>query len=135
MDPIHLEGRITKVDEDRQLVFGWFSVVEELGKAVVDSQGDVISEDELEKAAYDFVLDVRIAGEMHKNIGVGGLVESMVFTKEKQKALGIDLGKVGWFGGFRVTDQAVWGSIKAGKYPSFSIGGLGKRAEDNGDAA
>jgi hypothetical protein len=126
---LNTKSAIVKVDPDQRLVFGWFSVIEENGQPVVDSQGDVIDEVELEKAAYDFVLNARVASEMHKNIGIGDLVESMMFTKEKQKVLGIDLGKVGWWGAFKVSDDAVWESIKKGEYPAFSIGGQAESRE------
>jgi hypothetical protein len=129
MSKFRLLADISKVDAEQQVVFGWFSVVEENGAPVVDSQGDVIAPAELEKAAYDFVLDARVAGEMHKRIGVGRLVESMVFTKEKQDLLGIDLGKIGWWGGFKIDDPEVWDAVKIGKYRAFSIGGRAKQEE------
>ena len=47
-------------------------------------------------------------------------------SKEKQDALGIDLGFVGWWGGFEVHDDAMWAKIKTGEYESFSIGGAGR---------
>lgn len=118
---------VRKIDEDQRLVFGWFSVVEKDGVAVVDDEGDVITPEELEKAAYNFVLKARIAGDRHVRKGVGDLVESIMFTKEKQDALGINLGCVGWFGGFKVSDEDVWDSIRKGDYPMFSIGGKGTR--------
>jgi hypothetical protein len=125
----HLEMQpqdIVKINKDERLVFGWASVVEENGKLVKDTQGDVIPPEVLEKAAYNYVISARMAGERHAKMGVGTLVESMMFTKEKQDALGIDLGKVGWFIGFKMFDDKVWKEIKAGKYPAFSIGGWGK---------
>lgn len=111
------------------MVFGWFSVIEEGGRPVVDTQGDIIAEKELESAAYHFVINTRIAGEMHARKGVGQLIESIVFTKEKQALLGADLGKVGWFGGFHISDAAVWEAIKAGKYTAFSWGGRARTEE------
>ncbi|MCM1497291.1 MAG: XkdF-like putative serine protease domain-containing protein [Clostridium sp.] len=118
---------INKLDDDKRLVFAWASVIEKNGEPVVDLQGDVISSDELEQAVYNYVIDSRDAGEMHFRKGVGTLVESIVFTKEKQEALGIDLGKVGWFVGFKITDDQVWESVKKGKYAMLSIGGRGVR--------
>jgi hypothetical protein len=126
---IMLKGIVVKVDEDRRLVFGWASEVEKAGEAVVDTQDEVIEPDELEKAVYDFVLDARAMGDMHERVGVGRLVESMVFTTEKQKALGIDLGKVGWWLGFKVDDEGVWKRIKEGEIKAFSIGGTARRAD------
>lgn len=118
---------IKKADPDQQLVFGWASVIEKNGVVIIDKQGDVIEPAELEKAAYDFVLYSRDHGDMHQRTGVGQMVESIVFTIEKQQALGIDLGQVGWFVGFKVTDDAFWKRIKAGDLPEFSIGGSAVR--------
>lgn len=118
---------IKKINEDERLVFGWFSVVEKGGKLIKDGEGDHIEPEQLEKAAYNYVLDARIAGDSHVRKGVGQLVESIVFTKEKQEALGIDLGCVGWWGGFHIDDDSVWDKIKKGEYPMFSIGGTGTR--------
>lgn len=126
-DHIILTGSISKVDPDKRLVFGWITVAEEGGKTVIDKQEDVISSDEMEKMAYNFVLHCRQAGEMHEKIGVGKLVESIVFTKEKQEALGVDLGLTGWWAGFKVSDDHVWDKVKKGDYKAFSIHGKGIR--------
>lgn len=116
---------IEKIDEDQQLVFGWAYVSEVNGETFVDSHGDSISEEELEKAFYDYVIHARNAGEMHIDKRVGTLVECMVFTKEKQKALGIDLGKVGAWVGFKL-NQETYQKVKSGEYPQLSIGGLAR---------
>ena len=120
---------IAKADADQQLIFGWASVVEEGGRLIVDKQGDAILPEDLEKAAYDFVLYARQHGEMHKTLGTGRLVESMVFTTEKQAALGIDLGKVGWWVGFKGDNAGTWAAHKRGALPEFSIGGSARRVE------
>lgn len=115
---------------DEQLVFGWLSVsVNKAGELIEDSQGDIIEPHELEKAAYDFTLFSRQAGEMHERIGIGKLVESMVFTVEKQQALGIPEGvlPVGWWVGFKIDDTDTWAKVKSGELSAFSIGGKGQR--------
>jgi len=114
---------VRKMEPDRQLIFGWASVVEKAGVPVIDSQGDIIPVHELEEAAYDFVLHSRQHGDMHNQVGVGRLVESMVFTVEKQAALGINLGMVAWWTGFRVDSPECWAAHKRGDRPEFSIGG------------
>jgi len=129
---IQIEGTVAKLDDEKQLVFGWASVVEENGEPVTDLQGDQIDESEMEKMAYSFVVDSRVGGVMHKRDGerpiqVAKLVESIAFTKDKQEALGVDLGKVGWWVGFKVTDDEVWDKIKKGNYSGFSIHGRGRR--------
>lgn len=131
-EDVGLSAQITKIDVEKQIVFGWFSIIEEGGEQVVDKQGSIIDIDTLEEAAYDFVINARVGGEMHVNKGVGTLVESMVFSSEKQEALGINLGKVGWWGGMKITDQEVWNKIKEGEYTAFSIGGRGRRVPVEG---
>lgn len=122
-----LPFEIAKAEPDQQLIFGWASIVEKDGYLVIDKQGDVILPEDLEKAAYDFALNARAQGDMHTTTGVGRMIESMVFTKEKQKALGIDLKKVGWWIGFKVDNPDVWALHKSGQRPEFSIGGKGVR--------
>lgn len=123
---------IKKMDDSQHLVFGWLSVaIDERGVPIQDSYDDIIPVDELEQAAYDFVLYSRAAGEMHDLIGVGRLVESMVFTEEKIEALGIPEGilPIGWWVGFYIDDPEVWAKIQSGEYAAFSIGGSAVREE------
>lgn len=125
------KGTIAKVDEDKRLVFGWANIIkDEQGQLLLDRQDDFIdSEDELEKAAYKYVLNSRDGGEMHVRKGVSTMVESVVLTKEKQAALGIPEGTVptGWWIGFKVTDDRVWDQVKKGDYVGFSVHGTGQR--------
>lgn len=122
---------IKKFAPEQQLIFGWASIVEKNGALVVDKQGDIILPGDLERAAYDFTLTSRQQGDMHKTVGVGRLVESVVFTKEKQEAMGITLpdGVVGWWVGFKVDNEELWAAHKRGERPEFSIGGAGHRVE------
>ena len=68
---------------------------------------------------------------MHERGGVATLVESVVFTEEKQRAMGIPEGTlpVGWWIGFKVLDADVWEKVKDGTYSMFSIEGEAERAE------
>jgi 2'-5' RNA ligase/predicted GNAT family acetyltransferase len=118
--------QITKSSDEQRRVFGWASVSEIDGKEIVDHHRDIISTKDMEEMAYRFA-EVRTGGEMHDTMGVSTLIESMVFTKEKQEALGVDLGMVGWWVGFQVTDTETWKRVKNGELRSFSIGGRGFR--------
>jgi hypothetical protein len=119
-----LRADIAKVDDGRRLVFGWGNVTTVGGRLVKDLQDDVIPTDELEDAAYRFVLNVREAGDVHmRRTGIGKLVESVFFSAEKQRAIGIDLGFEAWWLGFRIDDDTVWAKVRSGTYKSFSIGG------------
>lgn len=125
------ECRIEKLDLDKQLAFGWASIgTTKDGQVVDDRQGDVLDQvDEIEKAAYDFVVDCRDSGEMHVRKGVGTMVESFVSTPEKWEKMGIPTGvlPIGWWVGFKVSDPGVWEKVKKGEYKMFSVHGRGKR--------
>ena len=132
--PSTLTFKITKVDEDQNLVFGWLSIIEKDGVPVVDRQGHVIDEATLEAAAYDMVLNGCDAGEMHERIGIGeGLIECMMFTKEKQDEMKIDLGFVGLWVGYKI-DNTAMAKVKAGDLRAFSLGGYAV-LEDMAEAA
>ena len=123
---------IYKSDDDRRLVFGWASIaIRANGTQIEDWQGDMIDPEDLEEAVYEYVLEFRDAGEEHISSlrKKGKLVESVVFTKEKMKAMGIPEGIVpeGWWIGFKVQDDEAWAKVKSGQYSMFSIEGSGVR--------
>lgn len=123
---------VSKVDQEQRMVFGWASVSAVDGKLIVDKQDDVIPPEELEKGAYDFVLYSRDHGDMHTRRDVGKLVESVVFTPEKE-ACGLiaknEKGETihGWWCGWKIFDDAMWSDYRAGRRPEFSIGGRASR--------
>lgn len=124
--------KIEKSEDDKMLAFGWANIaVTEGGEQIEDYHEDLIDPEELEQAAYSFVELYREGGEMHERGGCAVLVESMVFTKEKQSALGIAEGTLpeGWWIGFKVTDTDVWDKVKSGEYSMFSIEGEAIREE------
>lgn len=123
---------IFKADEDKRLVFGWASISVTIdGQELEDRQHDIIDPEELEEAAYEYVLDFRDAGEEHIETmrKRGRLIESCVFTKEKQRAIGIPEGSIpiGWWVGFKIDDDAAWQRVKSGMYKMFSIEGRANR--------
>lgn len=125
---------IYKADDDKRLIFGWGSVaIRTDGEQVVDLQNDLIDPEDLEEAVYEYVLDFRDGGEEHipKLRKKARLVESVVFTKEKMKAMGIPEGTVpeGWWLGFYIDDDEAWKKVKNGTYQMFSIEGQGIREE------
>lgn len=121
------------VQEDRCLAFGWGSVISDgdTHGADLDCQGDEITEDDVEKAFYDFAVESRQADDMHDWSEGGPLVECMVFTKEKEK-LGLMAknadGKpmYGAWVGFRLRPD-IFAKVKSGEYKGWSIGGSGVR--------
>lgn len=123
---------VYKVDSDKRFVFGWASVsITVEGEQLEDRQKDMIDPDVLEEAAYDYVLHFRDTGEEHISTmrKKGKLVESCVFTAEKQKAMGIPEGilPIGWWIGFKIDDDDAWERVKNGTYKMFSIEGKAER--------
>ncbi len=123
---------ILKSEGDKRLVFGWASVcVSVNGERIRDKQDDIIAPQELEAAAYEYVLGFRGAGEEHLpgKRQKARLVESCVLTEEKQRAIGIPVGTVpvGWWVGFYVDDDEAWEKVKDGTYKMFSIEGTASR--------
>lgn len=126
--------KIMKSDDEKRLAFGWASVSMRVdGEVIEDWQKDIVEPEELENAAYEFVLLYREGGEMHERGGAAVLVESVVFTEEKMQAIGIPAGilPVGWWIGFKVLDEDVWEKVKDGTYPMFSIEGEAERVQVN----
>jgi 8-oxo-dGTP pyrophosphatase MutT (NUDIX family) len=123
---------IFKTDDDKRLVFGWASIsITVDGEQLEDRQKDIIDPEDLEEAAYEYVLNFRDTGEEHISTmrKKGKLVESCVFTAEKQKAIGIPKGTlpIGWWIGFKIEDDAAWARVKNGTYKMFSIEGKANR--------
>lgn len=126
-------GEFTKMDSDKRQVFGWASVVEIDGQPVVDRQGDWITPDDIEKAAYEYVLKSRKGGHQHKRDGdqpfhAADMIESFVVTPEKIEKMGLPKDTpVGWWVGYKVHDDEAWSKVKKGEITGFSIHGRGKR--------
>lgn len=133
MDQVRLDGTFTKLDVDKRLAFGWAYVTEEDGQVSVDHSGDFIDKaalPDLEDAAYEYVLVSREADEMHQTFeGIAKIVESFMLTPEKAESMGIVTKRFGWWIGFHVSDEVVWGKVKDGTYAGFSIRGVGDREE------
>jgi len=126
-----LEFRIVAKNAEQRRVFGWFSVTKDReGRQIVDLQKDVIFDDDLEEAAYDFVKQFRAGGEMHEGRAPNELIASLVFTDEIKKALEIPPGTMpnGWFGGFEVP-APTFQKVKEGNRLMFSIEGEADREE------
>lgn len=126
---------ISKVDDEQQIVFGWGSVTSVNGDPVVDYEGDIIQDSDLEKAVYDFMV-VPKHDEMHKrNVPDSNIVESLVVTDEKLVKMFPEVdpttivGKRGWWLGVKVNDPEVFAKHKDGTYTGFSIVGTARREE------
>jgi len=119
---IKKEFPILKRDDDKQLVTG---VV--LEPEVEDAHGDVISVEEVEKAAHNFMRESRVIGLQHKEQGPAEVVESFI-TKEEMNIGGEKVVKGAWVMTVKVHDVDIWKAVKSGEFTGFSIGGTGMRS-------
>lgn len=134
------EGEFSKVNEDKRQVFGWCSLTKVDGEPVVDRQGDYIPLEEVEKSAYQYVVNSRKGGDMHKRDGdlpihASDMIESFVVTPEKLQQMGLEENALphGWWVGFKVNNDDLWEEVKKGDKIHFSIHGKGKRVEKSLD--
>jgi len=130
------EVEIAKIDPYKHQVFGWAQVANWDGEEVHDRQGDVVSIEELEKAAYNYVLDVRVGGDQHGRVAksdigprqTSTLIESMVFTPEKIEKMGLPADfPQGWWVGYKVHDEQAWDDIINKRRTGLSVHGTGRR--------
>lgn len=128
------KGELSSVNKEHKTAYGWAYVCKKGSSVVEDHSGDTWDIKEVEKTAHEFVLECRVGGESHIVKGGAELVESMVFSRELQDALEIDIKKdgesvEGWFVGFRINDEELLQKVETGELPMFSIGGTGIREE------
>lgn len=120
-------AKIVKIDNDEHLVFGWANVaVRKDGTEVVDSHDHHIPSEDLEYAAYVYVLKFREGDEMHTEEVKAHLVESFYVTPEKLEKMGLPSDSLpqGWWVGFYIEDDELWTRVKNGTYRMFSIAGV-----------
>lgn len=133
-ETFEISAEVVKVDEELGIVFGWGSVTKINGETLVDIQGDIIEDHELERAVYDFMVAPK-HDEMHERIVPDSqIVESTVITDEKlqkmfPEAEALPPGKRGWWLGVKINDPEVLAKHKDGTYTGFSITGTAKREE------
>lgn len=115
---------ILKVDAERRQV-GGYALVPDLP----DWQGDILSKEAVEKAAYNFLKNLS-----HRNqLGQGSGLEHVQFEgigypiESFMDRDGIHGVKDGWFLKTQVVKDDVWADVKKGLIVGYSIGGKGTR--------
>lgn len=104
--------------EEKRIVYG---VVME--PEVVDAHGDIVGEDEIEKAAHAYMMKSQTIGVQHSKIAKSVYpIESYIAPTDIE---GIKKGS--WVMAVKVADDEIWKSIKDGSITGFSIGGYGLR--------
>lgn len=116
------EMEIIKLDKQKQIVYGVFLVPEK-----ADHDGDVISIEDIEKVAHDFLVEYRTIDEMHKTIIAAQIVESGIAWQDGLEYYGKTLKQGTWFGAIKINDRDVWDKVLSGEYKAFSVRIAGTR--------
>ena len=122
-------GEVTKMDDDQRIVYGYASVISKDGEPIVDRQGDIITAEELEKAASEFMLGMRHGKTMHKGDPTTTIIHSFPMTNETKKAYQIESPLEAWLIAVKVHDDETWDAVKKGELKDFSIGGKAQRRD------
>lgn len=118
-DTIKVE--IKKADKAKRIVYG---VV--LRPNMFDSQGDIMTPEDVEKAAHLYMERARKLGQRHKKEILGVVLESYIAPVSFELGSG-KVEKDDWVLVTRVDDDDVWSKVESGEYDSYSVGGLGIR--------
>lgn len=121
---------LCKVEDAEDSTFVWGPV---LVPEKVDKQGDVISKEEIEDAAHDFLEDGGRPGLLHK-VMLGNrdvaVVESGLLRRPYTVAKG-DILPIGtWMIGMRVYNERIRKLVISGELTGYSIGGQGVGIEE-----
>lgn len=117
---------LVNTNDEQRLVYGVVLVPEEY-----DSQGDIISEEEIQAAAHDFwkryKTDQAGIGLMHKRV-IRGVepVESYITTSD-EVINGTPIKKGSWILVSKVHSDEVWNKIKSGALTGYSVAGKALR--------
>lgn len=133
------KAEVAGVSDSLGLVFGWAVVCKVNGEDYFDFQDDHIPEEAMLDAATDFMLNSRIAGEMHQYqvnsdekdldpVVKGTVVFAWPMTGEIAKAMDIGTKNTGLMIAMKPSNPEILDKFKSGEYKGFSIGG--SRIED-----
>ena len=123
------KAAVVKVDESLGLVFGFAIVCKQDGEPYFDAQNDHIPEDAMLKAGVDFMLNSRVAKEMHSGGQAGTVVFAFPLTSDIAKALDIETKQTGFLIAMK-PDAGMLKRFKSGELTGFSIGGSRIKDED-----
>lgn len=118
---------IIKRDAYKRIVYG---VV--LAPDVEDSQGDIMSADDIEEAAHAFMRDYRVVGNEHDNAMEGAeVVESYIAPSDIDFSGGPygpqNVPKGAWVLAVRLATEEQFAKVLDGEFTGFSVGGHGER--------
>lgn len=118
--------RICKKDTRKRRVFGY--AITGTDNDIGNSQGYLIDGMDMELAIYEFIFSLPTAATSQP----ASVIESCVFSREKQQAIGIPPGILPPFTywiGFEIHDPGIWEMIQQSNFPVFTIDITGNTQE------
>lgn len=115
---LNKEILLKKFNSEKRLVYG-----EVLVPDVEDSQGDLVSSEEIEKAAHEYLRTFRLVGDSHEDLAPAEVVESYIAPVDFTPEGGDLIRKGSWVMVVKVQSEELWQEILKGEYTGFSIGG------------
>lgn len=117
---------IRKLNAMKQICYG---VV--LEPNTIDLQGDIMSKEEIEKTAHDYMENARNVGRRHQGVMDAVPVESYIAPSDIHISDGpygpTTIKEGSWVIGIKVRDPDEWRKVENGEYAAFSVGGTGIR--------
>lgn len=117
-------ARIVKIDDEER-----FALAPALVPNRVDKHGDVISAEEIERTAHNFMANYQSVHFMHEAPLPRSdvtIVESYILRQPYELADGDELPPGTWMIGFKIHNPELWRMIKKGEIRGVSIGGICK---------
>ena len=112
---------VSKSDE-KQFVLGKVLIPDK-----VDSQNDVISKEEIEKAAWNFMRNSHAVGYRHTDYALDSYVVESYIAPIEMEINKNKIKKGTWMLGVKIENDELWKEVKNEQIRSFSIGGYGRR--------
>lgn len=122
---VEFQVPIAKIDDEKRKVYGIVLEPDE-----IDTQGDTITMEEIEKAAEGFMQKARRIGLRHRKLAKGVTLTDSYVTQGDTVLGKTKLKKGTWIIGVKIENDAIWSGVKSGEYNGFSVGGMGNRKKN-----
>jgi len=130
---IEREYRIVKADKKKQVVLGVVLKASRLEDVRPDLQDDTITLDEVEDAAYGFMLNSQFSDLHHKeklSKNRVRIVESYLAPVDFKMG-DVEIRRGDWLAAVKIFDPDIWDQVEKGQIQGFSIKGMGIRRRTN----
>lgn len=119
-----IEVSVLKANDEKKLIYGIA-----LKPDVPDAHDDIISNEEIQKSAHDYLMFRRNTGIQHEEEAQALICESYITPLD----MTIDnktIKKGTWIICMKIFDNDLWLKVKQGDYKAFSVGGYARKIKE-----